>query len=157
MRIQDPVPGPEGLPAIGWLERVALPLWGIPGIRAKSDTGARSSAIDVANLVELPGGRVSFEVILDRRTPEDHRVVEASIVRKARVRSSNGQAHDRLFVRTEMEIGSHRVEVELGLVRRPKLVCRMLLGRRALEGHFLVDAGRSYLISMRRPRRRRSR
>ena len=52
---------------IGWKETVDLPDWGIGSILAKSDTGARRSALDVHNIIELPGNRVQFDIVLDRK------------------------------------------------------------------------------------------
>jgi hypothetical protein len=132
---------------IGWREYVDLPEWGVARIKAKADTGARSSAIDVANIHELPGERVRFDVVTDRQRPDARRTVETAIVRRTRVRSSLGHAHDRLFVRTIVRIGLHEVAAELGLVSRRDMLCRMLLGRRTLEsGAFVVDPGRRYLV-----------
>ena len=90
---------------IGWREVIALPDWGIKRLRAKSDTGARSSAIDVTNIRELPGDRVRFHVRLSRNHPERTRPVEAKVVRRTRVKSSNGHAHERIVVETTVAIG----------------------------------------------------
>ena len=130
---------------IGWRERVDLPEWELFGLRAKADTGARSSAIDVAQYEELPGNRVRFEVVTDRDDPDARHILEATIVRRTRVRSSFGQAHDRLFVITRLRLAGQEFDIELGLVCRKNMLSRMLLGRKTLEGHFAVDPGRRYL------------
>ncbi|MFK7960684.1 MAG: ATP-dependent zinc protease [Phycisphaerales bacterium] len=152
-------PGIDDHVVIGWREYVALPEWGIGRIMAKADSGARSSALDVGQLEELPGGRVSFDVVTRReRAPgEPGRVVhvEADVVRRTRVRSSLGDPHDRVFVRTAMTLGSVTKEIELGLVDRRRMRCRMLIGRRALQPEFFVDSGATYRLG-RRPRIRRS-
>lgn len=150
MKRQEPL---ADLEPIGWREYVALPDWNLHGIRAKADTGARSSAIDVANLEELPGDRVRFEVVGDRSHPERRVVIEAGIVRRTRVRSSFGQAHDRLFVETTLRLAKRDLTIELGLVCRENMLCRMLLGRKSLEHVFAVDPGRIYLHGRRRRRR----
>jgi len=132
------------LVTIGWREYVALPDWGIAAIKTKADTGARTSAIDVSNLEELPDDRVRFNVMYDRI--RDHYVaVEAAIVRRTRVKSSFGAAHDRLFVSTTMTLGPVTKEIQIGLVNRKSMHCRMLLGRAALLPDFVVDSGHMYL------------
>lgn len=134
-------------PVIGWRERIDLPDWGITRLIAKIDTGAKSSAIDVEALELLPRGRVRFRVHLSRNHRHLHKTVEAKLVRDARVRSSLGQVHERLIVRTLMRLGPIEKEIEIGLVSRPNMLCRMLLGRSALERTFLIDPAHRYLLS----------
>jgi len=143
------------VPVIGWVEHVDLPDWSIVRLRAKSDTGARSSALHVDNIELLSRNWVRFEVIvsLDRRS---QRVpVETRVIRRSRVRSSSGHFTRRLFVRTRVRVGGVEREIELSLVDREKMIHRMLLGRSALEG-MLVDARHRYLLTAkRRPRVKR--
>ena len=124
---------------IGWKETVDLPEWGIQSILAKSDTGARRSALDVEDIVELPGKRVQFNIVLDRKDRTRTKTVVAAIDHQTHVRSSNGEKHERYFVRTTVKIHGRTKEVEFSLVARNSMVCRILLGRKALEGDFLVD------------------
>ncbi len=135
---------------IGWKERVELPEWDVGWIVAKADTGARTGAIDVANLVELPDNRVRFDVVLDRSPNSDRermrRTIEATIARRSRVKSSFGASHDRLFVETTLHLGPVRKTVQLGLVNRKNMLCRMLLGRVALAPEFVVDPARRYVF-----------
>lgn len=149
-----PTPDPN-LTLIGWREYVELPDWGIARVVAKADTGARSSAIDVSHLEELPGDRVRFEVVSDRRGSGRSSVVEADVLRRAHVKSSFGEGHDRLFVETTLKLAGREVPVQLGLVDRRAMRWRMLLGRRALEGVFAVDPGRCYLHGRRKPKKRK--
>jgi len=135
---------------IGWREIVTLPAWGIEGLVAKADTGARSSAIDVGHLVELPGERLRFDVAVDRRDRDRWIRVECPIVRRTRVRSSFGAAHDRFVVRTTMRLGPIEKLIDLSLVSRKDMHCRMLIGRAALHPEMLVDPGHTYLLGRRR-------
>lgn len=135
---------------IGWREYVDLPDWGLYFVKAKADTGARSSAIDVSHIEELPGNRVRFEVVGARGNAKRTSVVTAEIVRRAHVRSSQGQGHDRLFVKTTICVAGKTFQTELSLVDREKMLTRMLLGRRSLEGVFVVDSGHCYLHGKRR-------
>lgn len=147
----EPVAGSEDKSVIGWREVVALPDWGIEGIIAKIDTGARTSALHVENLRELPGNRVAFEVVLSRDDPDQRVPIESDLVRVTRIRTSTGHRQQRYVVSTTIRIGRHRRRVEVSLVRRHRMLCRMLLGRRALDG-FLVDAAVKYLQG-KRPKR----
>jgi hypothetical protein len=139
------------LEVIGWKETVDLPDWGIESILAKSDTGARRSALDVDNIIELPGGRVQFDIVIDRKDRNHTRTVIAPINHQTHVRSSNGEQHERYFVRTMVLIHGRAKKVEFSLVSRSSMVCRILLGRKALEGDFLVD---SSLKHVSRPRQK---
>jgi hypothetical protein len=129
---------------IGWREIVAFPEWNVDGIEAKIDTGARTSAIHVEDVVKLGDGRVRFHLVTSRRSPFKHVPVTAELVRLTRVRSSSGQAQERYVVSTTVRIGSVRRRIELSLVRRDKMLCRMLLGRKALRG-FVIDPHRKYV------------
>jgi hypothetical protein len=101
----------------------------------------------VENVRELGGGRVRFDVRLHRRRPERRVTVEAQIQRRGRVRSTTGKTEPRLFVAVGIRVGPMRRRVELGLVDRKNMIYRMLLGRSALAGAFLVDAGRRFLLT----------
>jgi hypothetical protein len=132
---------------IGLAEYVDLPEWRVLRLRAKVDTGARSSALHVENLREVSRDRVRFDVRLHRDRPEHRITVEAPIVRRARVRSSTGASQVRIFVATTLRIGSLKVTAEFGLVDRQRMIYRLLLGRTALGNRFLVDPSRRYLLS----------
>lgn len=134
---------------IGWREYVSVADWNIDGIVAKADTGARSSAIDVANLEELPGDRVRFDAIVSRDGNGKHVFVETDIIRRTRIRSSFGKSSSRLVVAALVRIGTTEKRIELGLVCRKNMRCRMLLGRTALRGDFTVDPSRCYLLGRR--------
>jgi len=129
---------------IGWKETVDLPDWGVRNLIAKSDTGARRSAIDVKNIEELPDNRVRFEIVLDRRDRSKTRVIVSPISHVTHVRSSNGLQHERYFVVTRVKVGGVIKDIELSLVCRKSMICRMLLGRKALEDDFLVDPKLKY-------------
>ncbi len=140
---KDPVAGAPVV--VGWREFVALPDWGIPRLKAKIDTGARTSAIHVGHLDELPDGRVRFEVVV-REKPQLKTIwVEATPVGRTTVKPSSGEKQERLVFHTRLVVGPVDEEIELSLVSREGMLCRMLVGRRALPGHVLVDPARRYL------------
>ena len=132
---------------VGWSEYIDLPDWGIYGLKAKMDTGARSSALHVEDLRELKGDRVSFRVILNRKKRMHFVKVRTRVERWSRVRSSTGKYTLRCFVRTTMRVGPVEKEIELSLVSREHMLFRMLIGRKSLEKDFLIDAGRRNLLS----------
>jgi hypothetical protein len=140
---------PRPLPlVIGSAELVDIPCFGIRGLRARVDTGARTSALHVENIRRRPGGRVRFDVRLHRTRPERRVTVEAQVRREGQVRSSSGFSEVRTFVAVRIRIGAVARTIEVGLVDRSRMVYRMLLGRSALAG-FLVDPSRRYLLGRR--------
>ncbi len=138
---------------VGWREFVDLPEWGIRGVRAKIDTGARTSAIHVAEIDYVEGERVRFKVVYRERPVRKTKWIEADLIRQAVVKPSSGKRQERPVVRTIIRIGSRDHEAELSLVNRKGMLCRMLVGRKALEGAFLVDPGRTHVADGHGPRR----
>lgn len=130
---------------IGWREWVNLPDWGLH-IRAKADTGAKSSAIDCAEITELPGGRVQFKVRLSRKS-DQLITLEEKIVSRKRVRSTNGKAQERFFVETTLQLGGVEQRIQVSLVCRKNMIHRMLLGRETLGGAFLVDSSVDHWVT----------
>ena len=135
---------------IGWNEYVSIPDWGIKDLRAKVDTGAKSSALHVENIEELPRGRVRFDVVLHRSKRKRTVHVTTRIVRRGRVRSSTGHYETRIFVMAPVQIGPVEMDVEVSLVDRERMIFRMLLGRSALAGVFRIDPGHRHLLTPRR-------
>ena len=152
----EDLPHPHARIVIGWNEYVDLPDWDIRGLRAKVDTGARSSALHVENVEELSRDRVRFDVVLHREKSDRRVHVTTKIVRRGRVRSSTGHWEKRLFVTGRVRIGPLEREVELSLVDREKMIFRMLLGRKALAG-ILVDPSHAKLLGRGKYRVRRAR
>lgn len=153
--------GAEPALVVGWHEHVGLPEWGIEHIRTKVDTGARTSAVHVSNIQRGGGGLLSFDVVIHERPHLEVVRVEAEEVRRSHVKPSSGRLQNRPVVRTLVQVGPISREIELSLVGRKGMLCRMLLGRTAMEG-ILVDPTREYVVSERpepkrrdRPRKRR--
>jgi len=140
---------------IGWTEFVDLPGWNVSRLRAKIDTGARSSALHVEDIEELARDRVRFTVILHREKRDRRVRVTARIRRRSRVRSSNGIVETRYFVRTLLRLGPVEREIELSLVNRGKMNHRMLLGRTALSGPFLIDVDHRMLLTRKKRRKKK--
>jgi hypothetical protein len=131
---------------IGVAEHVALPDWGVREVTARVDTGARTSALHVENVTNLPGGRVRFDVCLSRDEPAARVTVETKVSRRTPVRSSSGETDSRIFVKAHVRLGGREHQVEIGLVDRRHMQYRMLLGRSALAGRYLVDVTKRYAL-----------
>jgi hypothetical protein len=132
----------------GWREWVSLPDLGVPWIKAKLDTGARSSAIHAFDLEEFErdgAAWVRFSVHPWQRSAEDAVDVELPIHDRRAVRSSSGHADERYVVLMDVRLLDRVVTTEMTLSRRDEMGFRLLIGREALRQGFLVDAGRSYL------------
>lgn len=140
---------PSDLPVVGWREWIALPELGIARIKAKVDTGARSSALHAVDqeVVERAGKTyVRFSVFPIQRKKEGKVRGEALLLEHRSVRSSSGRTEVRPVVELEVEMGGRRFPVEVTLTRRDRMGFRMLLGRTALRRRFRVDPGRSFLL-----------
>lgn len=153
-----PSAGRRLVPTIGWKEHVALPELGIPRLKAKIDTGARTSALHVSAveiLERFPDGTAAIEirVPLDRRG-ERQITARVTAVREMQVTDSGGHTEVRPVIETALELGPVRKRIQLTLTDRRGMLFRMLLGRKALEGDFLVDVASKYLM---RTRSRRGR
>ena len=138
------------LPVIGWREWVALPDFGVEAMKAKVDTGARTSALHAFRLdvsANGAGEMARFEIHPQQRRASGAVEVTAPIVSWRQVRSSNGNVEERPVIRTLVGLGDMRWPVEVTLTNRDEMGFRMLLGRAAVRRRFLVDSGRSYLSS----------
>ena len=133
---------------IGWREWVAFPTWGVEAVKAKVDTGARTSAMHAFDLesFERDGAPwVRFAVHPWQRSSEDEIVVEAARIDHRTITSSSGTRTDRPVVRSRIDIAGEAFDVELTLTRRDEMGFRLLIGREALRQRFVVDPARSYL------------
>ena len=133
---------------IGWREWVALPDWGVPAIKVKIDTGARTSALHAFDIETFEADGVAmarFAIHPWQDSASDVVVVEAPLLERRQVRSSSGAAKVRPVVLTTMVLAGRSEQVEVTLTRRDEMGFRMLIGRQALRRRFVVDSGRSYL------------
>lgn len=140
---------------LGWREWVALPDLGVRDIKAKLDTGARTSSLHAFHLERYAHqgvAMVRFEVHPVQRSRTASVAVEAEVVDERMVRSSDGREETRPVIVTTLEMGGQTWPIELTLTRRDAMGFRMLLGRQALRRRAVVDPGRSYALGRRRAR-----
>ena len=133
---------------IGWREWISLPEWGVEHLKAKIDTGARTSSLHAFDLewFERDGEPwVRFAIHPWQRSTLDTIGVEAPVVDARDVKSSSGRVDHRPIVRTRLAIAGREVDAEVTLTRRDEMGFRMLVGREALRRRFVVDPGRSYV------------
>ncbi|ACK69074.1 protein of unknown function DUF785 [Gloeothece citriformis PCC 7424] len=133
---------------IGWREWLNLPELGIKHIKAKIDTGARSSALHAFHIqpFQVQGkDMIRFGVHPYQRNNHDTITAEAELLEWREVRNSGGVAQLRPVIKTQVELGEQQWLIELTLTNRDVMGFRMLLGREAVRKRFLVDPSRSYL------------
>lgn len=132
---------------IGWREWISLPDLGVAAIKAKVDTGARSSALHAFNVKRFRRGgvrMVRFEVHPLQRGSGEAVLAEAELVGEKRIRSSNGQEELRPVVNLGICLLDREWDIEITLTNRDEMGFRMLLGRQALRNRFLIDPGKSF-------------
>jgi len=137
-------------PTIGWREFASLPLLGIDNIKVKVDTGARSSALHAWHIepFERDGADwVRFELHPLQR---NNRIVikcEAPVFDIRSVKNTSGRSEKRYVIQSQIMLGETSWPIAITLTNRDEMGFRMLLGRTAIRKRYLVDPGRSYLIS----------
>lgn len=134
-------------PVIGWREWVLLPdLLDVP-IKAKIDTGARTSSIHsfgTRRFSEAGTPHVEFLLHPIQRQSLPEIACVAPVKDERMVRSSNGESELRLVIETVARLGGVDWPIELTLASRDVMGFRMLLGREAIRQRFLIDPGRSF-------------
>ncbi len=149
---------PDPLPVCGWREWVGLPELSIRSIKAKFDSGARSSCLHAfdTELIEREGAEwVRFAVHPIQRNDEKVIWCEAPVFDRRSVRSSNGEVSQRILIRTELSIFGSVWPIDVTLHNRDAMGFRMLIGREAVRGRFVIDPGGSYYAG--RPKRKSKR
>lgn len=143
---------------IGWQEHVDLPLLGLTNLKAKIDTGARTSALHATDIVEFErDGRrwVRFHSRFDDDARDTD--VECPVHERRHIRNTSGIPEERVVIRTKFRIAGRLWEIDLSLTERTEMKFRMIVGRSALRRHpVVVHPGKRYLTTPdSRPRRKR--
>ena len=140
---------------LGWRECVDLPELGVYGIRAKLDTGARSSSLHATSISTIRRDHhtfVRFHLILGPKGRSRSIETTARIVDERMVKDSGGHESLRPVILTEVEIAGWSWPIEVTLASRSDMSFRMLLGRQGLSGHAIIDVSKSYTAGRRSAR-----
>ncbi|MBC6444495.1 MAG: 30S ribosomal protein S6--L-glutamate ligase [Alphaproteobacteria bacterium GM202ARS2] len=140
---------PADKTVIGKEEWCALPELGLPAIKARIDSGAKTSALHAFNisLFEEDGQRYAhFDI---HPLQDDNRTIKSCrglIIDRRAIKSSSGVAEHRYVIRTPITLGKETWDIEITLTNRDAMGFRMLIGREALGDHVLIDPNRSALL-----------
>jgi ribosomal protein S6--L-glutamate ligase len=131
---------------IGWEEWCGLPNLHLPAIKAKIDTGAKTSALHAFNIESFHrhgSPWVSFCVYPLQRNKEVYKTCRAEVIDQRMVMNSGGHRENRFVIKTPLVLGDQQWDIEMTLSNRDPLSFRMLLGREALNGHVIIDPMKS--------------
>jgi hypothetical protein len=141
---------PAGLLWVGWKEYIDLPDWGIRRVKAKMDTGARTSALDVVSYELREVNRedlvAELKLALDRRHRERLTLIQVPVLRMIGVCNTGGIREQRPLIETTIQLGPLRKTVLMTVTNRAGMRFPMILGRTALAGDCVVDVSRKYLL-----------
>ncbi|MFM8454739.1 MAG: ATP-dependent zinc protease [Gammaproteobacteria bacterium] len=135
---------------IGWQEWCALPQLHLPAIKAKIDTGAKTSVLhadDIKPFYRSGVLYVHFNVHPLQKNTQLNRLCTAKVVDQRIIMSSNGHKERRYVIHTPVMLGPIAWEIDITLTHRGPLSFRMLLGRDALKGHSLIDPSKTLLVT----------
>lgn len=143
-------PTSPSLDTIGWREWLSIPELGIPRIKAKIDTGARTSCLHTCGLeiyTDSSGAdRVRFTVHPLQRKPDYAVQCDCPLVNQRQVKDSGGHSEIRPFILVPITLGPYTWKVEFSLTNRDNMKFRMLLGRTAMKDRFFVNPALSYQL-----------
>ncbi len=133
---------------IGWKEWISLPNIGIPSIKAKIDTGARTSslhAFKIEPLIENGINKVKFWIHPIQNNKDYAESCIADIIDERTVKNSGGQEEERYVIMTQILIADSQWDIEITLTNRDNMRYRMLLGRTSLRGKVIIDPNEAFL------------
>lgn len=138
---------------LGWREWLALPDLGILAIRAKLDSGARSSALHVDEIETFHSEKLEWVRFTVGTGAHDQQPIQAQarVHDRRPVTDSGGHTTERIFIRTQLLLAGMLSECEINLTSRRNMLFPMLVGRTALARRFLIHPGRSFVLGKHPP------
>lgn len=153
MIVKKPIKTPK---IIGWKEWFSLDSLGLPAIKAKIDTGAKTSALHAMNIKNyfIDGAEyVKFDIHPLQKNKNLIRRCNAKVIEHRMVSDSSGKKERRMVIKSDLKIGKFRQRIELTLTNRDSMNFRMLLGREAIKkGGMVVDVSRSFVQGKKKKR-----
>lgn len=142
----------QQLTVIGWREMLTLPELNVDRIKAKIDTGARTSTLHAFDCQEFNQNEqtmIRFKIHPLQRDNRQTIIAEAKLLEYRKIVNSGGHAQIRPVILTTVKLGEYQWQVELTLTNRDVMGFRMLLGRQAVRNRFAINPGKSFLQSRR--------
>lgn len=132
---------------VGWRETVSLPMFKLKTLRAKIDTGAKTSALHADKIEISNEGSKKVVRFLFITEEGKHQWIKSPLIEERIIKSSNGDKTLRPVVKTEIKMGNERFEIEVTLINRGLMGFKMLIGREALNGRFLINPAKHNMLS----------
>ena len=139
----------DHLTTVGWREWVSLPQLGLPAIKAKIDTGARTSALhafSIERYKQQGQDRLRFNMHPIQRQTKTVVVCDALLKDQREITDSGGHTELRYVIETDLHIGDAHWPIEITLTNRDNMRFRMLIGRQAMRHNLMVNSTYSYLL-----------
>lgn len=129
---------------LGKVDKFDLPQLGLYGIKAKIDTGAKTSSIHCSEVIVLKNNYIKFSFD-NSNGALDERYIIKPISRVSNVKSSNGKSEKRYFIKTTIVIYNKTYDIEVSLSFREQMIYPLLIGRELLKQGFVVDVSKKFL------------
>ena len=131
---------------VGWRETVSLPKFKLKDLKAKIDTGAKTSALHADKIEIITVGGKKFVKFLFITEDGKNHIIKSPFIEERSIKSSNGDRTLRPVVKTIIKMGKERFEIEVTLINRDLMGFKMLIGREALNGRFLINPSKHNLL-----------